>query len=140
MNSGGTVRLNYKCILVTFGLIFFIYFIYNESSKQEPSPNNKVAEVSKVLLKNGEINLKELLSVAINAAESGGKEVKRIREKADSDQKTKGETKEGAKEFVTDGDIQSHMQMFYGISNTFPGLKVIKHCIHGKHLCRQYWI
>ena len=39
-------------------------------------------------------------------------------------EKIKGETKEGAKERLTEGDLQSHRTMVYGFAKAFPKLKV----------------
>ena len=51
--------------------------------------------------------------------------MKEIREKQDAmHEKVKGETKEGAKEMLTEGDLQSHRTMVYGFAKAFPNLKV----------------
>ncbi|MEQ2185370.1 hypothetical protein GOODEAATRI_017523, partial [Goodea atripinnis] len=44
--------------------------------------------------------------------------VKRVREEDSLNEKSKGETKEGAKELLTMGDLQSHRKMFNLIKNT----------------------
>ena len=78
-----------------------------------------------------QVNLKKLLIACIRAAESGGKEVYRIRRPEEilknhgMDARSKGLTKEGAKEMVTKGDLASHKIMVHGLSATFPGLQVI---------------
>uniref|UniRef100_A0A3P9JSF6 inositol-phosphate phosphatase n=1 Tax=Oryzias latipes TaxID=8090 RepID=A0A3P9JSF6_ORYLA len=70
------------------------------------------------------VDLRELLAVSVEAAVLGGKEVKRVRDENSLDEKSKGETREGAKELLTMGDLQSHRKMFNLLSNTFPDIKV----------------
>lgn len=78
-----------------------------------------------------QINLKKLLIACIRAAEAGGKEVYRIRKPDELgkspglDARSKGITREGAKDMVTKGDLASHQVMVHGLSATFPGLQVI---------------
>ena len=71
------------------------------------------------------VSLRELLSASIHLAERGGERVKQVREKNDLSGKTKGLTKEGKKEMVTNGDQQSHEAIVYGMSKAFPGLTII---------------
>ncbi|XP_006012858.1 inositol monophosphatase 3 [Latimeria chalumnae] len=71
-----------------------------------------------------EVDLRELLALSVEAAVRGGQEVRRIREGNSLDEKSKGETKEGAKEMLTTGDLLSHRKMFNLIKNTFPNIKV----------------
>ena len=70
------------------------------------------------------VNLKELLSVGIDVARKGGERVRIIRESSNMDEQSKGLTQEGAQELKTNGDVQSHVQMFYGIKNAFPSVDV----------------
>lgn len=72
-----------------------------------------------------EISMKELIAVSIHLAERGGTRVKEIRESNRLQEKEKGKTKEGAKEMLTDGDMQSHRAIVYGFAKAFPGLRVI---------------
>ena len=54
-----------------------------------------------------------------------GLKVKEIRDKQDAmHEQVKGQTKEGAKEMLTEGDLQSHRTMVYGFAKAFPNLKV----------------
>lgn len=71
------------------------------------------------------ISVRKLLSACIDVAEMGGKEVVRIREKTDIGEKSKGQTREGANDPVTDGDMLSHRIMFWGLKRSFPGLRVV---------------
>ncbi|XP_002737574.1 inositol monophosphatase 3-like [Saccoglossus kowalevskii] len=71
------------------------------------------------------INLRELLSTAIVVARRGGDIVKEIRLANTLDEKSKGETREGANNPVTEGDMKSHIAMYYGLKKAFPNLKVI---------------
>lgn len=72
------------------------------------------------------INLKKLLMACIRAAEAGGREVVRVRYSADGiHERSKGKTKEGVKDPLTEGDLRSHMVMVHGLSATFPGLRII---------------
>ncbi|XP_071965338.1 inositol monophosphatase 3-like [Antedon mediterranea] len=72
-----------------------------------------------------QISLKELLSVSIEMAEKGGLEVVQVMNEKKLNEKSKGETKEGANNPVTDGDIRSHRIMTHGMKKAFPNLKVI---------------
>jgi hypothetical protein len=44
---------------------------------------------------------------------------------ADIGEQSKGKTREGANNPVTDGDMKSHLAMFYGLRKTFEGLNII---------------
>eukprot|EP00105_Crassostrea_gigas_P003051 XP_011415785.1 PREDICTED: inositol monophosphatase 3 isoform X1 [Crassostrea gigas] len=75
--------------------------------------------------KEQKISLKELLSVSIALVERGGNRVRDIREGNTLAEKSKGKTKEGADEVLTEGDMESHRAIVYGFAKTFPGLQVI---------------
>ncbi len=119
MNFGGAVRVNPLgiALLVAVGLLV-VYFNLGGSSTSNPSSASGGVYGDRV-------SLKELLSVSIQAAKRGGQEVKRIREQADIGEKSKGKTREGANNPVTDGDLLSHRAMYYGILKAFPGMSVI---------------
>lgn len=51
-------------------------------------------------------------------------QVKTVREDDGLKEKSKGETKEGATELLTMGDLQSHRKMFNLLKNTFPDITV----------------
>jgi len=44
---------------------------------------------------------------------------------ADIGEKSKGKTREGANNPVTDGDMKSHLAMFYGLKKSFQDLRII---------------
>jgi len=111
MNLGGSVRVNPVGVAVV-GFILVILVFFN-------SGGSHVSPIKKT------VNLKQLLSVAISAAENGGKEVVSVREQADLGESSKGETLEGANDPKTNGDMQSHVAMFYGIRKAFPDVTVI---------------
>lgn len=73
------------------------------------------------------IDLKALLSAGIGAAERGGVEVKKVHDEHQLNAKSKGETREGANNPVTDGDMRSHKAIVHGLKKTFPSLKVRMH-------------
>lgn len=70
------------------------------------------------------VSMKELLSASIVLARRGGDRVREIRRADTLDARVKGETKEGAKEFVSKGDMASHDQIFYGLAKEFPNMNV----------------
>ncbi|XP_064795094.1 inositol monophosphatase 3 [Oncorhynchus masou masou] len=70
------------------------------------------------------VNLRDLLALSVEAAVQGGREVKRVREEDKLEEKTKGKTKEGASEKLTQGDLNSHRKMYYLIKNTYPYVQV----------------
>lgn len=75
--------------------------------------------------KEQKISLKELLSVSIALVERGGSRVREIRDGNTLADRSKGKTKEGADEVLTEGDMESHRAIVYGFGKTFPGLRVI---------------
>lgn len=73
---------------------------------------------------NERISMRELLSVSVDLAQRGGKRVKEIAEDQTLDAKEKGKTKEGAKEMLTQGDLESHRAIMNGFLKTYPGITV----------------
>ncbi|XP_064606404.1 inositol monophosphatase 3-like [Liolophura sinensis] len=71
------------------------------------------------------VSMKELLTVSIELAKRGGDSVYAIRTGGSLGQKVKGKTAEGAKEMLTQGDMESHRAIMYGMLKAFPGLRVI---------------
>jgi len=113
MNFGGSVRVNPTGVAIMCGIVILIIFFNSGGGGSESS---KVAQT---------VNLKQLLSVAIAAAEAGGREVVLVRSEADLGESSKGETLEGANDPKTNGDMRSHVQMFYGIKKAFPNINII---------------
>lgn len=107
MNFSGTIKLNPLGICVLLGLTFML-LLYTFGRNP---------------LVKREINLKNLLIAAINIAEKGGEEIKVV-SKSEFHKQSKGKTREGAFDFITDADIRSHCLMYYSLSLTFPHLKV----------------
>ncbi|KAM8966570.1 Golgi-resident adenosine 3',5'-bisphosphate 3'-phosphatase [Pelodytes ibericus] len=70
------------------------------------------------------VELRELLAVAVKAAELGGLEVKRVRESNLLNEKKKGKTKEGVDDKMTRGDKLSNEKMYHLIKTAFPGVQV----------------
>lgn len=111
MNLGGVIRLNKTGICIISGalLILFIYVLATNSSNNGP-PSVK-------------INLKQLLQVAIKAAENGGKEV--VSNKHNLKIKSKGLTKEGLQDSVTTADFLSHCAIMKTLKHAYPTLNII---------------
>lgn len=111
MNFGGTLRLNkFAC----FTLIFIIFVIVYWRSSSASFPTDK----------NDFVNLKSLLKASIFAAERGGAKVAEGKNH-ELNLKSKGKTKEGANDPVTDADYASHCVMYYGLRKTFPKVTVV---------------
>ena len=71
------------------------------------------------------IRLSELISASIYLAEAGGRRIAEIRKMKDSEigQLSKGNTKEGASEYVTLGDKESHEIITSGLKSIWPRLR-----------------
>lgn len=120
MNLGASVRINKLGVSIIGGVLLMVVLVYRNSGSSEG------AEMSLEMAQTGaRVSLKKLLAAAIDAADRGGKIVYQIREEATLHEQSKGKTKEGANDPVTDGDIKSHMAMFNSIKNAFPGVEVI---------------
>lgn len=69
-------------------------------------------------------NMKDVLIAAIELAKKGGEEVVKVRRRSTLIVQSKGKTKEGANDPVTEADYNSHCVMYYGLKKAFPKLKV----------------
>jgi len=119
MNLGGSVRLNPAGIIfVTLIVILLVYFNMGSGGSTQ-------AAVESYQKMSNTVSLKSLLAVSIEMARRGGAEVKKIREQANIGEKSKGKTKEGANNPVTDGDMLSHRAMYHGLRKAFPNVNVI---------------
>ncbi|KAL8577101.1 hypothetical protein ACOMHN_049790 [Nucella lapillus] len=104
------IRLNPVGLVIIFVLVlclFFYVFGMPGVSKQD------------------QVSMRELLSVSVDLAQRGGKRVKEIADQQNLEAKEKGRTKEGAKEMLTEGDLESHRAILNGYLKTFPGMTVI---------------
>ena len=97
------------CVLLLLALMKIVI-----SSREKPQ-----------FLQKENVFLPVLLSAAIDLAELGGKEVKAVHEQKNLEVKSKGKTKEGAQEFVTDADRRSHEKIVSGLKRVWPNLSVI---------------
>lgn len=105
-------------LIVTLILIIIFYYV----SFQKRSPSNS----SYGLQKNpNSLNLRKLLIGSIQAAQKGGSEVFAVSATLDIHEKSKGKTKEGVNDPVTDADLKSHCAMQNGLQRIFPKLKII---------------
>ncbi|XP_065350321.1 putative inositol monophosphatase 3 [Cloeon dipterum] len=121
MNLGGTVKINKVgvCIVTISFLLLFIYIFIGHpddtnSSRLLATPDEE-----------NRVNMKALLVAAKEVAEKGGQQVRSARKLADMHIQSKGKTKEGVNDPVTDADFKSHCVMYHGLKKKFPKLKVI---------------
>lgn len=136
-------------LLILFSVAFYILYTISSPAQLKRIPM-QVADESRDLPDNPvvdsdgdpfQVNLKQLLIACIQAAEAGGHEVYRIRKGDGSGQglksRSKGLTREGAKEMVTKGDLASHTVMVHGLAATFPGLQIISEEGHEEEEAEQ---
>ncbi|XP_076759896.1 putative inositol monophosphatase 3 [Xylocopa sonorina] len=71
------------------------------------------------------ISLKLLLATAIKAAKIGGAEVIVVHNQANFEVQSKGKTKEGINDPVTEADYKSHCAMYHSLLKAFPSITVI---------------
>lgn len=117
MNFGGTIRPNNKAVAIFLVCVATLYLVYVWTSSTA-SAKEHLAAAEKV-------SIGEILCAAIAAAEAGGREVKAVREKGTQlNEKSKGKTKEGVKDVLTDGDMRSHQVMYRTLTGAFPHVKV----------------
>lgn len=120
MNLSGSVKIN-KCGILLLSLcttIFFYYFVFSGSSV-----NRSQKHYSFLLRDPNEIDLRKLLIAGIQAAKLGGLEV--VAASTDIQAKSKGKTREGANDPVTNADLRSHCAMEYGLKRLFPKVRII---------------
>ncbi|XP_045585159.1 inositol monophosphatase 3 [Procambarus clarkii] len=113
MNLGATIRINKYGISIIVTSVVMVVMLYRYG---HPSSMGKNATV---------VSLRSLLSAAIDAAQRGGRIVYDIRLAAELNEKSKGKTKEGANDPVTNGDLKSHLTMFYSLKKSFPEVEII---------------
>lgn len=113
MAFGASVRIN-KCGVLIASIaicLLFYYMLYNNGSS---SPYRRLDD---------QVNLRKLLIAGIQAAQLGGLEV--LYASNDIQAKSKGRTKEGANDPVTNADLRSHCAMERGLQRLFPKVTVI---------------
>ncbi|XP_031840355.1 putative inositol monophosphatase 3 [Nomia melanderi] len=71
------------------------------------------------------VSLKLLLNAAIKASELGGSEVIAVHDQVKFEIESKGKTKEGVNDLVTEADYRSHCAMYHSLIEAFPGITVI---------------
>ncbi|XP_017761702.1 PREDICTED: putative inositol monophosphatase 3 [Eufriesea mexicana] len=71
------------------------------------------------------ISLKLLLAAAIKAAEIGGSEIISVHNQVKFEIRSKGKTKEGVNDPVTEADYRSHCAMYHSLLEAFPSITVI---------------
>lgn len=107
MNFGGNVRLSVVRVSILLAIILtFLLYVF----------------VDKPISIEQKISLKHLLAASIYAANEGGEHIKILRDTFSK--KSKGKTKEGMNDIVTDADYRSHCLMYYSLKFNFPTLKV----------------
>lgn len=108
----GSVRINKCGVLVTsISILLLFYYMLSNGPK---TPYRQI---------DNQVNLRKLLIAGIQAAQSGGLEV--LLASNNIQAKSKGRTKEGANDPVTNADLQSHCAMEQGLQRLFPKVTVI---------------
>ena len=108
--TGSTEFRNFFLTLVV--LILIIFYLGGQPTFSE-------------IQKRERIDLKSLISACLDAVEMGGKEVVRVRGLSDIGEKSKGQTREGANDPVTEGDMASHRVMYYSLKEYFPNINFV---------------
>lgn len=128
MNLGGSIRINKCAVFVLIALVVLLIYIF------APSFNKSLEKLPRT---NDEVNLRKLVIGLILAASAGGKEVIKISSEPDFGTKSKGKTKEGLLDFVTQADILSHCSIAHGLWRIFPKLNLISEEDVQKKNCPQ---
>ncbi|EEB18568.1 bisphosphate nucleotidase, putative [Pediculus humanus corporis] len=123
MNFGGKIRINKLgiCIIVGAMFLFVYYMTSNKSSNLETK---------------SVVSLKKLLIASIEATVKGGKEVVDVYKSSKLNERSKGKTKEGVNDPITDADEKSNCAMFYSLTHTFPDIKVVSEEVSSESDCR----
>ena len=116
MNFSGTIRCTRLGIILTSSIFFFLVYFYMHR-------NSEIFKRDNIILEAGTSNLKDILISSIEVAELAGKEIVKIHENADLEQKSKGKTLEGVDDPVTKADLISHCIMYHSLQHKFPKLK-----------------
>ncbi|KAL9981476.1 hypothetical protein ACROYT_G010183 [Oculina patagonica] len=116
----GAARIKLSPIgIVVIGLVVvaIIYYLSTDGGSGEFSHRYFEGEDT--------VSMKRLIKTAIHLAEKGGDVVRKIRLGEDLGEESKGQTREGANNPVTQGDMLSHRAMFYGFKKEFSKLNVV---------------
>lgn len=120
MNLSGAVKIN-KCgvtIISVCAFLLFYYLFFNN-----PTGSRHYRPYGFIMRNPNEIDLRKLLIGSIQAAQLGGLEVLSVADNIHA--KTKGRTKEGANDPVTNADLKSHCIMDQGLRRLFPKVTII---------------
>lgn len=118
----GKIRCNKLGVCVIVGVMFlFVLFITSDKSKVEDK---------------NVVSLKKLLIAAIETAVKGGREVVDVYNNADFNERSKGKTKEGVNDPITNADEKSNCAMYYSLTHTFMDVKVVSEETSPESDCR----
>lgn len=126
MNLGGSIRVNKFGLFILFLIVFVI--IYLSIGSDEPKPGITTRSTD-------DINLRKLLIASIVAAQKGGIKVVDVSKRPDFGEESKGKTKEGVNDPVTEADFRSHCIMERGLQTIFPKLQVVSEEDGGNKEC-----
>lgn len=122
MNFGGKIRLNKFGICIIVGVLFLVVlYVTSDRSKQETK---------------SVVSLKKLLIASIETAVKGGKEVVDVHKSSNLNERSKGKTKEGVNDPITNADEKSNCAMFYSLTHTFRDIKVVSEEVTAESDCR----
>ena len=107
------IRLSPFAIVLTVSIGVLLLFLYSRD------------RVLFHALTREKVSIGKLLSAAIDLAERAGKVVAEVRTSDGLGEEVKGETVEGAKEYVTKGDMASHRAIVKGLVKAFPGITYV---------------
>lgn len=112
--------------LLTLGVLYHLYagFLGGRLSALLLPTGEEDGQAPVAVAETQHVDLRKLLAVSLLAAKRGGDKVREVREAGVLGEKSKGKTREGADDKITDGDVQSNRQMYYTIHNTFPNLQI----------------
>ncbi|CAG2108648.1 unnamed protein product [Medioppia subpectinata] len=96
-------------------IVFWYYLLMGSKDKL----------MSNVWIASANVDLKKLLIASVMVAVGGGQEVVRVLNNNALNMKSKGKTREGVNDVLTQGDLASHRLMVHSLSAAFPGLRII---------------
>lgn len=120
MNLSGAVKIN-KCGVLILGIcviLLFYYLFFNTATGVR-----HYRPYGFIMRNPNDIDLRKLLIGGIQAAQLGGLEVLSVADNIHA--KSKGKTKEGANDPLTNADLRSHCVMEQGLKRLFPKVAII---------------